>query len=38
MSPADAERMRSIGSTLDDELLGLVQKHAKARASRSPAR
>jgi hypothetical protein len=29
MSPADAERMRSIGSTLDDELLGLVQKHAK---------
>jgi hypothetical protein len=38
MSPADAERMRSIGSTLDDELLGLVQKHARTRASRSPAR
>lgn len=30
LAPADAERMRSIGSTLDDELLGLVQKHASA--------
>ncbi|PZU44895.1 MAG: DUF2662 domain-containing protein [Microbacterium sp.] len=30
MSTADAERMRSIGSTLDDELHALVEKHAKA--------
>mgnify|MGYP000002791571 FL=1 len=30
LAPADAERMRSLGSTLDDELLSLVQKHAKA--------
>lgn len=30
MSPADAERMRSIGSTLDTELHTLVEKHAAA--------
>ena len=30
MAPGDAERMRSLGSTLDDELLRMVQKHAKA--------
>jgi len=30
MAPADVERMESLGSTLDDELHTLVQKHAKA--------
>lgn len=29
MSPADAERMRSLGSTLEGELHNLVEKHAK---------
>jgi len=30
MSPADVERMQSLGSTLDDELHTLVENHAKA--------
>src|SRR6478736_6331915 len=30
LAPADEERMLAIGSTLDDELLALVNKHAKA--------
>lgn len=30
MAPADEERMRSLGSTLDDELHRLVDAHAKA--------
>lgn len=30
MAPADLERMHALGSTLDDELLALVQKHASA--------
>lgn len=30
MSATDAERMRSIGTTLDDELHALVEKHAKS--------
>ncbi|MFT4052431.1 MAG: DUF3662 and FHA domain-containing protein [Microbacterium sp.] len=30
LAPADAERMHALGSTLDEELHALVQKHAKA--------